>query len=94
MKFYGESRKKTAYCQAAGSVQNVKINQEGKEEFELLRQISLEKSKKKFQTQDGDEFIAGMSNIIAILPNPEKQNGIDGRVNRLFEKVRHVLEMK
>lgn len=51
------------------------------------------KKSNKFQIQDGDEFIADMSDIIDILPYQVIHDGIDGYNNYMFEKVINVVEM-
>lgn len=87
VKVYGWSEKKT-YRNIA-LVQKIITKKEGKRKFELLGLKNLEKFKK-FQIQDGDEFIADMSDIFAISSNLLIQDDIDGRINYLFKKVIYV----
>ncbi|CAH2004316.1 unnamed protein product [Acanthoscelides obtectus] len=53
---------------------------------------SVDKSKKIFAVQDGDEFVSDMSDVLAILPNPSLKQG-DGIDKYFFEEVVDVFEM-
>ncbi|KAK4874051.1 hypothetical protein RN001_013411 [Aquatica leii] len=92
VKVYGGSRKKTIYRYIA-IVQDVKENEGGVKEIELLGMKSLDKSRKVFGVQIDDEFVSDISDVLAILPNPAVQSD-NGTDHYVFEKVIDTLEMK
>ncbi|CAH1972971.1 unnamed protein product [Acanthoscelides obtectus] len=92
VKVYGGSRKKAIYRHTA-IIQQVRVDEEGKKEINLLGMKSVDKSKKIFAVEDGDEFVTDISEVLAILPNPsiKQSEGID---KFFFERVIDVFEMK
>lgn len=89
VKVLGGSRKKTVYRYTA-VIQGV--NDEGKQEIEVLGMKCCDKTRKLFAPQFDDEFIADIEDVIAILPTPTFNNFND-KVTYLFEKEIDVHEM-
>lgn len=90
VKIFGGNRKKTQY-RYVGIVQKVTEEQGNGIELQGLKAVGQER--KMFAVVQGDEFLADLSDILAILPHP-KSSDIDGKIMYLFEKPIDVYEIK